>query len=125
MARGTDSRFHPRRLVGRGKIKLKEVDMSGEGPTPVPKHLQRGEAKGRTPQAQRTHDIVEGGRAENQVFHRIPRPTSADDASYQTPEGTDGHYGDNFQPKRKGTGNILVDPVGNQWSNSTDSKDWL
>jgi len=56
---------------------------------------------------------------------RIPRPTSADDSSYQTPEGTDGHYGDNFQPKRKGTGNILVDPIGNQWSNSTDPKDWL
>jgi hypothetical protein len=59
------------------------------------------------------------------IQRRIPRPTSADDASYQTPEGTDGHYGDNFQPKRKGTGNILVDPIGNQWSNSTDSKDWL
>jgi hypothetical protein len=66
MARGDDSRFNPRRLVGRGKVKLKEVDTSGEEPTPVPKSQQRGEAKGRTPQAQRTHDIVERSLADRQ-----------------------------------------------------------
>jgi hypothetical protein len=55
---------------------------------------------------------------------KMPLPSSADDPSYQTPEGEEGHYGDQFQPKRKGTGNILVDPVGNQWSNSTNPKDW-
>jgi len=44
---------------------------------------------------------------------------SAEHPSYQTPEGELGHPGDvKGAPKRKGYGNILIDPVTNEWSNT-------
>lgn len=44
---------------------------------------------------------------------------SAEHPSYQTPEGELGHPGDvKGAPKRKGYGNVLIDPVTNEWSNT-------
>jgi len=50
---------------------------------------------------------------------KFTSPGSGDHPSYQIPEGEIGHPGDvKGAPRRKGTGNILIDPITNTWSNT-------
>ena len=52
-------------------------------------------------------------------FDKFKSPGGADHPSYQIPEGELGHPGDvKGAPRRKGTGNILIDPISNTWSNT-------
>ena len=51
--------------------------------------------------------------------NKFTSPGSGDHPSYQTPEGELGHPGDiKGAVRRKGTGNILIDPITNSWSNT-------